>query len=245
MGVSVLAAPLAVAKDLRTIQAQGKLTIAVKDNLPPLGFLAEGGQLQGLEIEIARRLAQELLGKTDGLVLKPVLNQDRLSAVINGQVDLVIAKVTATPLRERVVAFSIPYYNDGTALITKDRTIQQLTDLAGRAIVVLNNSSTIEIIRNRLPNARLIGAISYQAAQDALERGEASAFAADASVLSGWVQQNPSYRMLTPTLSVEPLCIVLPKGVQYAELRQRINELLARWQAEGWLKARIVHWGLP
>lgn len=245
MGVSVLTAPSVVSKDLKTIQAQGKLTVAVKDNLPPLGFRAEDGQLQGLEIEIARRLAQELVGKPDGLVLKPVLNQDRLSTVINGEADLAIAKVTATPLRERVVAFSIPYYNDGTALITKDPTIQQLTDLADRAIVVLNNSSTIEIIRNRLPNARLIGAVSYQAAQAALERGDASAFAADASVLSGLVQQNSQYRMLTPTLSVEPLCIVLPKGVQYNELRQRVNELLAKWQAEGWLKARVAYWRLP
>ncbi|UBF25338.1 transporter substrate-binding domain-containing protein [Kovacikia minuta CCNUW1] len=236
---------IAHAEELKTIQDRGQLVIAVKDNLPPLGFRSADGALQGLEIDIAKRLAQDLVGKSNAFVLKPVLNQDRLQVVLSGQADIVIARVTMTVARSRVVSFSTPYYVDGTALVTKDPTIRSPFDLTNQTIAVLDRSSTVDTVRNRLPGAKLVGVASYEAARSLLEKGEATAFAADASLLSGWVQEFPQYRLLTPTLSVEPLCIVIPKGLQYEELRQKINEALARWQREGWLQERVAFWKLP
>lgn len=246
MGASLLMPSFSAdAADLNTIRERGTLIVAVKDNLRPLGFRAADGKLQGLEIEIAQRLAQELLGHPNAVVLKPVLNQERMAVVLDQQVDIAIARMTMTPMRSRVVSFSIPYYMDGTALITKDPTIQIWSDLAQHTVVVLNNSTTVDVVRNRLPGVKLIGVDSYVAARERLETGEATAFAADASILSGWVQDLPQYRLLTPLLSVEPLCIVMPKGLQYDELRQQINQILTRWQTEGWLKERSAYWQLP
>jgi polar amino acid transport system substrate-binding protein len=249
IGVSILAIPLPLyAQHLQGDSVVERLVIAVKDNVRPMGFRSTNGQLQGFEIDIARRLAQELLGEQrqeNGIILQPVLNQERFSVLLEGKASLVIARVTATPLRSRLVSFSIPYYLDGTALVTKDPTIARSTDLTQATIAVLDGSTTIEILRYRLPKATLVGVESYEAAQALLERGGAIAFAADASVLSGWVQEFPQYRLLTPTLSVEPLCIVLPKGLQQDALRQRINTILTRWQVEGWLRERATYWGLP
>ncbi len=245
VGASLLSSPFSVAEDLRAIQQRGYLIVAVKDNLPSLGFRGKDGQLQGLEIEIAQRLASELLGKANALVLKPVLNQDRLSTVLNGKADIAIARVTMTSSRSRVVSFSIPYYLDGTALVTKMATLQKPFDVGNQTIAVLENSTSVDVIRNRLPQARLVGVSSYEGAKQLLDRGEAVAFAADVSVLTAWVREFPQYRLLTPTLSVEPLCIVIPKGLQYDELRRQINLILTRWQTEGWLKQRATYWGLP
>ncbi|MGL5192033.1 MAG: transporter substrate-binding domain-containing protein, partial [Chroococcales cyanobacterium] len=50
------------AAELAEIQQRGQLIVAVKDNVRPMGFRAGNGNLQGFEIDIARRLAQELLG---------------------------------------------------------------------------------------------------------------------------------------------------------------------------------------
>lgn len=233
-----------LAADLQTIARRGHLIVAVKDNLRPLGFRDAQGNLQGLEIDIARRLAQELLGKQNAIVLQPILNRDRLSVVINGQADLTIARVTATASRSRIVSFSTPYYLDGTALVTRNPAIQNVSDLNQRTIAVLNNSSTIATLRYRLPQAKLIGVDSYVAGQERLESGEAIAFAADASILSGWVQALPQYRLLALRLSTEPLCVVLPRGVQYDELRRRVDQAIERWKSEGWLQERATYWGL-
>ena len=62
--------------------------------------------------------------------------------------------------------------------------------------------------------------------------------------LTGWVQQNPAYRLLPIQLSAHALGIVLPKGQQYEPLRARINQSLGQWQSSGWLRSRIQSWGL-
>ncbi|MEH1842346.1 MAG: transporter substrate-binding domain-containing protein [Nostoc sp.] len=235
----------ASAAEMPEIQQRGYLTVAVKDNLRPLGFRDAKGNLQGLEIDLAQRLALDLVGKAEAVKLKPVANRDRLSVVLDKKVDFAIARVTATESRSRIVSLSVPYYLDSTVLVTKDAFVQKFSDFAKQKIAVLNNSSTIAQVRYYVPNAELVGVNSYQEARDKIESNAAFAFAADASVLSGWVQQYPQYRLLPTKLSTEPLSVVMPKGLQYDELRRNVNQAIARYLAEGWLQQRVQYWGLP
>lgn len=237
-------APLAAA-ELKAIQKRGRLIVAVKDNLPPLGFRDSTGNLQGLEIEIARRLAAEMLGSPDAVELQPVANQDRLSVVLNGKVDLTIAVVTATETRGRLVDFSEPYYMDGTGFVTKDASVRRLEDVGKQTIAMLDNSDSIANVLYFLPNAKLVGVDAYEAGRMLIERGEAGVFAGDASVLAGWVQEYPDYQILPFLISAEPLSIVMPKGLQYSQLRLRVDDAMRRWTAEGWLRERAKYWGLP
>ncbi|MEA5514431.1 transporter substrate-binding domain-containing protein [Nodularia sp. UHCC 0506] len=236
---------MASAAQMPEIQRRGYLTIAVKDNLRPLGFRDVDGNLQGLEIDLAKRLALDLLGKADAVRFQPVVNRDRLSVVLNNQVDLAIARVTATESRARLVSFSVPYYFDGAVIVTKDAAVSQLSDLANKKIAVIRNSSTIAQVRYYVPKAELVGVDSYQEGRSLTENNTVVAFAADASVLSGWVQKYPQYRLLPTKLSTEPLSVVMPKGLQYDQLRRQVNEAIAQYIAEGWLKERIKYWGLP
>ncbi len=248
LGVSLSLAfsPLpAIAGDLPAIKKRGRLIVAVKETVRPLGFRSANGQLQGLEIDLAQRLAQELLGRSDAVELKPVTNQDRFSLVMNGKVDIAIAHVTLTPSRLRILSFSLPYYTDGTAIITKSSIIQKPTDLTGKMVAVINGSTAIEALRSQLPRVNLVGVDSYDAAKAVLDRGEAIAFAADVSILSGWSQEFPEYRVILPALSSELLAIVLPKGQQYNELKEQIDQILTRLRNSGWLEERAKYWGLP
>jgi polar amino acid transport system substrate-binding protein len=235
----------AVAADLATIQDRGRLIVAVKDNLRPLGFRDRAGRLQGFEIDLAQRLAQDLLGRPDAVVLKPVRNRDRLRSVIDDQVDVAIAQVTCTPSRSRVVAFSLPYYADGTALITRDPSLRRLADISTQTLAVLAGSGAVETLRYRFPQATVVTVASYRAGWELLDWGGAIALAGDATVLTGRLSQSPDYRLITPTLSTAPLCMITPKGLQYDPLRRRIDEILRKWRAEGWLQERAAYWGLP
>jgi polar amino acid transport system substrate-binding protein len=245
LGVSSAKLPQSQAAELEEIVQRGYLTVAVKDNLRPLGFIESNGGFAGLEIDLAHQLAQELLGNSEAIALQPVSNEQRIPVLLNGQVDLVIARVTATDSRSRLVDFSAPYYLDGTAMVTRTATMQHLSDLSRQKIAVLNGSTTIAVIRSLLPAATLVGVDSYQEALIALESGRAIAFAADASILSGWVQEHTQYHLMPALLSTEALCVVLPKGNQYTDLRQRVNEAIDRLQQNGWLEERISYWGLP
>ncbi|MBP0001810.1 MAG: transporter substrate-binding domain-containing protein [Cyanobacteria bacterium SID2] len=248
----IVALSLALASIVRSVEAaplpeildRGHLVVAVKDNLRPLGFRDEAGQLQGLEIDIARQLAWEILGDADAVVFEPVSNLDRLSVVIEDEVDIAIARVTQTRSRERLVHFSLPYYLDGTAIVTRHPEVRQLSDLNRLRIAVLEGSSTVPVIRYTIPTAQFVAVADYQEALATLEADRADAFAADLSVLTGWVQEYPHYTLLSETLSTEPLCVVMPKGLQYDELRRQVNAAIARWRADGWLAERAAYWGL-
>ncbi|PZO58323.1 MAG: ABC transporter substrate-binding protein [Phormidesmis priestleyi] len=236
----------AIAADLSTIRDRGYLTVAVKNNLPPLGFVDAAGNLDGFEIEIARRLAEELLGDASAVRLVPVQNVDRLNAVLEDRVDIAIADITITEPRRRIINFSYPYYLDGVAFITHNSSVQTLPDLRTATIALLNLSSTVPHVRYSLPGARLIGVASYAEGQQLLAAGEVDAFAGDLSVLTGWQRNDPSaYRLLSSYLSAEPLSIAMPKGAQYSDLQRAINQALQRWYEEGWLQERAAFWGLP
>jgi len=234
--------------ELSEILARETLMVAVKDNLRPLGFRTSDGNLQGLEIDLAHYLAENLLGDSNAVQLRPVTNVDRLSVVFNHEVDVTIASVTANRVRSRIVNFSLPYYLDGTGLVSKTiapGTSNMAASVAGQKIAVLNGSSTIATIRYHLPAAQLVGVDSYQEAYSLLEVGGAIAFAADASVLTGWVQEYPEYSLLPVQLGTQPLSVVMPKGQQYADLRQQVNQAIAIARSSGWLLERTQSWGLP
>lgn len=246
--------PVALAAEFKNIQERGYIKIAVKDNLALLGFKDSSGELQGLEIDLARRLASDLLDeakdKAEPLKLQVVDNKQRLSVVADNKVDLAIARVTATESRSRIVSFSFPYYFDGTVLVTKklstkNASIQKLTDLKQQKIAVLEKSSTIAPLRYYLPSAKLVGVNSYSEAKELLETNQVTAFAADVSILAGWVKQNSNYQILPTKLSTEPLSVVMPKGLQHAELRNKVNQAITGYWDEGWLQKRIEYWGLP
>lgn len=235
---------LSFAAELTETKERGQIIVGVKDNLRPLGFTDAEGSLVGLEIDIARKLAEELFGNSEAVELVPISNKERLQVVLNNDVDLAIARIAYTTSRARIVDFSPHYYLDGTGLITKNNSIKNLDYLANATIAVLENSATIAVIRNRLPKANLIGVNSYQEALELLETNKAKAFAADRSVLTGWIQEYPQYKLLPERLSGVPLAIVMPKGLQYQELREQVNNAIARWQESGWLQERIKYWGL-
>ncbi|MFB6274839.1 MAG: transporter substrate-binding domain-containing protein [Halothece sp.] len=237
--------PTAVqAATLAEIKARGTLTVAVKDQLRPLGFRNAQGKLQGFEIDLARRLAEEILGDANAIKLEPVANRERLKVVLNGDVDIAIAHVSKTPARSRLVTFSPYYYLARTAFVSKDDSIEQLSDLSSEKIAVLNQSSTIAEVRFRLPEAQLVGVNSYQEALSLLEAGKAVAFAGDDTVLTGWVQQYSQYHLLPQRLGGEALAVVMPKGLQYTALHQKVNQTIRQLRESGWLQKKAKEWGL-
>lgn len=234
-----------IASPLNEILQRGRLIVAVKDNLPPLGYREANGTLQGFEIEIAKRLAKDLLGSEQAVVLQPIANTARLTAVTSGAVDLAIAHLTLTENRMRLVSFSEPYYRNGTGILTQNPKWNTLQILYRQTVAVLQPSVTLPYLKSALPKARLIGVPSYAAGQQLLGTAQVQAMVGDRLILSNLARQNSQYLFFSTNLTVQPLAIALPKGVQYEPLRLRINAALRQWQQEGWLEAQRQTWGLP
>ena len=233
-----------VARELSEIVSEGELKVAVKNDVRPLGFTDEAGNLVGLEIDIARKLAEELLEDGTAIEFVTVNNTERLQVILESKVDLAIARVAVTTPRSRIVDFSPYYYLDGTGIVTRNTEVENIDQLSQSTIAVIENSATIAVVRNRLPNATLVGVESYQEALELIETNLADAFAGDRSILTGWIQEYTAYNLLPERLSGAALAVVMPKGLQYRELRSQVDSAIAKWKESGWLEERIEYWGL-
>lgn len=272
VGSIAMTAEGGLAAELAEIRDRGYLIVGVKNNRPPLGFIDNEGNLTGFEIEIAQRLAEELLGDRTAVQFVPVSNVDRVTAVLEDRVDIAIAAITITAPRRRIISFSDPYYLDGVAFVTRQPNVQQLRHLGTAKVALLDRSSTVAHVRYILPVAQLVGVSSYSEGRQLLASGEVDAFAGDVSILSGWfldgqlapetslssetslsdvdglgedARLESGYRLLENIISAEPLSVAIPKGTQYDSLRTSVNLALRRWYAEGWLQERATAWGLP
>ena len=237
--------PPAFTSDLSTIVSRGRLIVGVKNNLRPLSFIDSSGNLVGLEIDISRQLAEELLGSSDRLELKQLANVERFPALWNNQVDLLVAQVTLTRNRSRLMEFSLPYYTDGTILVavkgSKTSDFKQNSDLIG----VIKGSSAIAVLQERFPKATLVGTNSYETGLIALKEGKIKGFAGDRIAIAHWLSQNPEFEQVGSSLSFHSLAIALPRGQQYASLRQKVFKIVEKWRQTGWLQERAKVWGIP
>ena len=242
---------VANARPWEDIVNSGILRVGVKDNLPPLAWQSgdDAGNpdaWEGFEIEIARELADRLLGDADAVAFVPLQNHDRLDAVIDDRVDLAIAQIGITVDRLRLVSMTEPYYLDGTTVVVPaDSELESTLDLQEEAIAVLAGSTAVATLNARFQDLTLVSVSSYREGGGALQSERIDGFAADASVMAGWVAENPDYRLLTPLLSGSGLAIALPKGNQYSELRRQVHREMRELSESGWFEERAAEWRLP
>jgi polar amino acid transport system substrate-binding protein len=92
--------------DLQDLLNAGKVRIGVPVDVAPFGYVDENNQPAGLDIDVARMVA-EALGVE--LELTQITGANRVPFLATDKLDLVISAMGATPERALQVAFSSPY----------------------------------------------------------------------------------------------------------------------------------------
>ena len=119
------------AAELTTVTA-GKLTMSTNAAFPPYEMTTDSGDFEGIDVEVAGAIAEKL-----GLELQ-VDDMDfdaALLAAQNGKSDIVMAGVTVTDERQKVMDFSDTYAEGIQSIIVpEDSDIATADDLSGKAI---------------------------------------------------------------------------------------------------------------
>lgn len=109
---------LPYSNDINTIVTRGELRVAVyaSDDLAPF-IINNGQQLSGYDINLSRAIAKHL-GVTLHIDETSSYNE-AVAFVANGQDDIAVTNLTATPDRALSVFFTTPYYKVPLVLIAK------------------------------------------------------------------------------------------------------------------------------
>jgi len=241
------AAPAGANDVLAAVTAAKTVRVGVLANNPPFSFQI-GQQWAGFDIEIAQGVANHLgIEKIDFV---PVALDQRSPSIVNGTVDMVVASMTITRYREskssNKVDFSLPYFQDGQALLVKSASpIKSYLDLNGKKVGAVKGSTGSFYMTQINPDATVEKYADNEALLKALEAGEIDAATNDYLVLAGMVANaaDPvALRIAGDRMTAEPYGIAVAQN--QSAWRNAINHaLLAMWESQDWHAAADTWFG--
>lgn len=181
---------------LQEVLARGKLIVGTGSTNPPWHFEDANGELQGMDIDMARLLAKNLFEDPMAVEFVKQAADARIPNLVTDQVDICVQFMTVTPGRAQQVEFTIPYYREGVGLLMlADSTYTDLESLKapGSALRVsaLQNVFIEEWIHKALPEATVDQYESPDASLQAVNAKRADAYCADLSAIQWLMAQQP------------------------------------------------------
>lgn len=201
----------ALAGALDDIRSRGTVRIGVSLGGEPIGFRDAQNNPVGYDVDVANRLAEKLGVPVE---LTDVSGDARISMLVSGQLDIVVANTSATLERAKSVNFSIPYNRAGLRIIVqRDSGITKLEDLAGKKIVVGRGTTGETFIKKAVPTAELVYVDQF--APDGvlqLTQKRVDAAIEDSSLLDYLATKNDTLVTLQGLYSNDPIGIAVAKG---------------------------------
>ncbi|WP_103106818.1 transporter substrate-binding domain-containing protein [Brevibacillus reuszeri] len=216
------------------MKERDKFVVGVKYDLNLFGLKDPAtGNVEGLDIDIAKAIAKKVLGDENKIELKEVTSKTRIPMLKNGEIDAIIATMTITEERKKEVDFSDVYFLAGQSLLVKkDSSINGIKDLQkGMKVVTAKGSTSAKNIRASAPDAEILEFENYAEAFTALKAGQGDALTTDNALLYGMAKQDPNYRVTEETFTEEPYGIAISKGD--AEFVKTVNDLLKEMKENG------------
>ena len=207
----MLLATSALAGRIEEIKARGYVRIGVSLGGEPVGFRNASNQPVGYDVDVAAQLAAKL-----GVPVRfsDVSSDARISMLMSKQLDLVVANVSITPQRSRVVDFSIPYNQAGLRVIAqKSARIKTVADLNGKRVVVGRGTTADTFLRQSAPQAVFIYTDNFS--PDGvllLQQKRADAGVEDSSLLDYLASKNDQLETLPALYGNTPIGIAMAKG---------------------------------
>lgn len=221
------------------------LRVGTKVDVPGFGFQnPETGNVEGLEVDVARELAARIKGDANALELTGVNATTRGAMLDNGALDAALATFTITDDRRRSYDFSRPYYIDTIGiLVKKDSGISDLAGLDGKTVGVALSATTKDKLGAAAAEAgitlKFAEYATYPEIKIALVVGRVDAFSVDRSILLGY--QDDTTRLLDTQFAPQEYGVATAKG---SELTGQVDAAIAAMEADGTLPSLKERWGL-
>jgi polar amino acid transport system substrate-binding protein len=240
-----------------TVQAGYKSTPSTMDRVLKRGVLKVGmstfvpwamkdktGKLIGFEIDVARRLAEDV-----GVDIQfiPTKWSGIIPALITGKFDVIIGGMGIVPKRNLKVNFSIPYDYTGMSMVAhlqKAPGFNKVEDFNKPGIVIAARlgSTAVTAARKYIPKAELRLFDDESQAYQELVNGRAHAVVGSAPTPAFQALKYPDrlYLPLKAPFTREPIGFAVNKGDP--DTLNFFNNWIRVVTAEGWLKERKHYW---
>ncbi|MER5574441.1 glutamate ABC transporter substrate-binding protein [Streptomyces massasporeus] len=237
-----------------------KLVVGVDQNSYRWGYRnpnsGKTAELEGFDIDLVHRIAKDILGDPDAVQFKAIPTDQRIPAIQDGRVDMVVRTMTINCDRIADVAFSAPYFKTGQQVLApKSSPVEGYDDtLADRRICTAAGSTAFAALEADQKDGRLPASTDISTTVpnqlDCLVRlqlGEVDAVVTDGALAASQAAQDPTVQLKGDAFTAEYYGVAMKKDAD--DLVRRVNQILVDyrkdtangWQAsyEKWLSATL------
>lgn len=229
---------------LQTDIKDNTITWGVKADTKLFGLMdIKDSHVKGFEIDLAKAMTKEILGKNGKAVFVPVTSQTRVPLLRNGNIDAIMATMTINPERAKQVDFTKSYFDAGQAiLVKKGSPIHSVKDLNKKGAIVLGvtGSNSVQNIGKYAPKAKVLQLSDYAQALTALKSKQGDALTTDNGILYGMSVENPNYVVVGGSFTNEPYGIAVNKG--QTKFKNRLNKALTKVERDGTYNKLLDKW---
>jgi len=220
------------------VQNAGILRVGLDPTYPPFEN-ADGGQLEGYDVDLARTLAEEMGVEAEFVYF----GYDGLyDALATRQVDVLLSALVIQPERTRDFAYSEPYFDVGQRLVVPAGSpVQNIDDLSGLSIAVeLGAEGHVQAtqLARRLPNLEIITFDTAGEALAGVANGESAAAIVDN--IAALIHPDPNLHIISLPVTVEPFALVV--RIDDEQLLRELNQALSRLEENGRLESIRQAW---
>ncbi|GGN54783.1 sugar-binding protein [Streptomyces albiflavescens] len=241
---------------ITAIKKRGYLSVGVDQNSYRWGYrdpnsTKKSSDLEGFDIDLAHEIAKEILGDPNAVRFHAIPTIQRVPAIKDGQVDMVVRTMTINCARLKDVAFSAPYFLTGQQVLapkTSDITGYDKS-LANKKICSASGSTANDKLKadqgsgKLVPSADISTTVPNQL--DCLVRlqlGEVDAVVTDGALAASQAAQDPTVELKGDRFTTEYYGVAMKKDAD--DLVRRVNQVLVDYRKSGW-RASYDKWLSP
>lgn len=228
---------------LRKIAENGAIVLGARESSIPFSYMVKQqptGYSYAIALKVVNEVKQRL--KMPNLAVKHVVvtSANRISYVVNNQVDLECGSTAHLAERDPLVAFSNSFFQYGIRMAVKRKSgIRDYADLAGKTVATTAGTSDERILRqmtmDRKLNLRIISARDHAEGFAALKHDRAVAFVMDDPLLYGQIAEQGAarheYAVTGESLANEAYGCMMRKGDPV--FKRIVDDVIAHMQRSG------------
>ena len=228
---------------LHSILEKGTLRVGVS-LFTPWTLKNKDGQLVGFEIDVAKQLARDLGVKPEFHVFDW---EKIIPALVNRDIDIIIAGIVITPQRALKVSFSQPYDSSGIGLVTNialTKTFKGPKDLNSPDVIIATVTGTIaeDLAQRVFSKATLKTFATSQEAIEAVKSGKVHGYVEHEAITTFVALDHPDIvdePLSKPLLETKSGFAVNKRDPDFINF---LNAWIISHEADTWLNSAHQYW---
>ncbi|WP_275002604.1 glutamate ABC transporter substrate-binding protein [Promicromonospora iranensis] len=226
---------------MAAIRERGALVVGVSADTLLMGSRNPfSGNIEGFDIDVARQIADAILGDPDKIRFRVITSGDRETVLAEHEVDIVTRAFTINCDRWENIAFSAEYYHAGQKLLVPSTSeVTGIEDLAGQRVCAPEGTTTLERL-GEWEGVEAVPAVTHTTCLVLFQQGAVDAITGDDTVLAGFAAQDPYAKVVGDAVSDEPYGVGVP--ADQPDMVRFVNGVLEDMVAGGQWERSYDRW---